>query len=172
MMKILEQIEKTREYLDYLETHVLNVRKAFGEFTEKCKDLRVIYDDCYYNWLGKEIENHDLSKMSSEEFTSYRKEFFPAKGDEEKFSLFGLEFDSAWEHHKNNNPHHWENWTQKSMNQPHEWEVHCSHMIIDWMAMGYKFGDTAEQYYESNKDKIELPEYTIDFIYEIFDRLK
>jgi hypothetical protein len=57
------------------------------------------------------------------------------------------------------------------MSMPIEWAVHCTHMVIDWMAMGYKFGDTAQQYYEANKDKIELPDYAVDFIYEIFKRL-
>lgn len=45
------------------------------------------------------------------------------------------------------------------------------HMVIDWTAMGYKFGDTAQQYYESNKDKIELSDEHKMFMYEIFDRL-
>ena len=29
-------------------------------------------------------------------------------------------------------------------------------MICDWQAMGYVFGDTANQYYNSNKDTIKL----------------
>ena len=55
---------------------------------------------------------------------------------------------------------------------PDDWEIDCVHMICDWMAMGYKFGDTARQYYESHKDKINLPEIAIPFIYEIFDRIE
>jgi len=30
-------------------------------------------------------------------------------------------------------------------------------MVLDWMAMGLKFGDTAEEYYENNRDKIKIP---------------
>jgi hypothetical protein len=44
-------------------------------------------------------------------------------------------------------------------------------MVIDWMAMGYKFGDTAQQYYEKNKEKIKLPGYAVKFMYEIFNRI-
>ena len=44
-------------------------------------------------------------------------------------------------------------------------------MVLDWMAMGYKFGDTAQEYYEKNKEKIELPDWAIEFIYEIFRRV-
>ncbi|MGB3222501.1 MAG: DUF5662 family protein [Desulforhopalus sp.] len=165
-MKIFEQIQKTREYLNYIENHVLNVQKAWTEITHKCKDMRFIYDDFVYNWIGGEIEEHDLSKMSEQEFVQYRKAFYPAES-EGKYDM-----SKAWEHHKDNNPHHWENWTKKDSNHPYEWEVHCVHMIVDWMAMGYKFGDTAEQYYESNRDKINLPDYAVDFIYEIFKRLR
>lgn len=51
------------------------------------------------------------------------------------------------------------------------WIIHCVHMILDWMAMGMKFGDTAQQYYESNKSRIHLPEYAEEFMYEIFSRI-
>ena len=44
-------------------------------------------------------------------------------------------------------------------------------MVLDWMAMGYKFGDTAQEYYEKNKDKIALPNIAIPFMYETFERL-
>ena len=39
------------------------------------------------------------------------------------------------------------------------------------MAMGYKFGDTARSYYETNSGKIKLPDFVVHFIYEIFDRI-
>ena len=29
-MKVLDEIQKTREYLDYIEEHVLNVKRAWG----------------------------------------------------------------------------------------------------------------------------------------------
>jgi hypothetical protein len=44
-------------------------------------------------------------------------------------------------------------------------------MVIDWMAMGIKFNDTAQSYYEKNKDKIDLPEKGVKFIYEIFEKV-
>ena len=167
-MKALAQIEKTREYLDYLEEHILNVEKAWKEVKEKCKDMRFIYDDLFYNTLDKEVEFHDISKLSEYEFIQYRKSFYPADGEGKH------DMSDAWEHHKSNNPHHWENWTKQTGCQwhPDDWEADCAHMVIDWMAMGYKFGDTAQEFYENNKDKIQLPKCGIDFIYEIFYRIK
>ncbi len=164
-MKILEQIRKTREYLDYIEEHVLNVRKAWNELQQKCKDMRFIYDDFYYHWIRGEVEKHDLSKLSEHEFVQYRKSFYPTEL-EPKYDM-----SEAWEHHKKENPHHWENWTDRDYYQPNEWEVHCVHMVIDWMAMGYKFDDTAQAYYEKNRESIVLPKYAVSFIYEIFDRI-
>lgn len=164
-VQILEQIKQTRKYLDYIEEHALNVRKAWQEIQAKCKDMNIVYDDFYYNWIGDEVFRHDLSKLSEQEFVQYRKAFYPTD-TEKKYDM-----SAAWEHHKANNMHHWENWTNSPMHMPNEWAVHCTHMVIDWMAMGYKFGDTARQYYEANKEKIKLPDYAIDFIYEIFMRL-
>ena len=165
---ILEVIQKTREYLDYVEEHILNVQKAWKHVCEKCKDMRFVWNDYYYHTIDAEVEIHDLSKLSEEEFTQYRRAFYPT--DFEKTSG-RYELGSAWEHHKENNPHHWENWTTDNHFQPNGWEIHCVHMVLDWMAMGYKFGDTAQDFYEKNKDKIVLPDYAVDFIYEIFKRI-
>jgi len=44
-------------------------------------------------------------------------------------------------------------------------------MIIDWTAMGYVFGDTAQQYFERNKKTIQLPEHIVKFMYTVFDEL-
>lgn len=169
-MKILDEIKKTREYLDYIEEHVLNVRKAWGELKEKCKDMRFIWDDFYYFSIDTEIEHHDLSKMSENEFIQYRKAFYPTDVEKKKEKY---DMSEAWEHHKEHNPHHWENWTTiKNRQHPNDWEAHCVCMICDWMAMGYKFGDTAKAYYEKNKDKINIPKDIIPFMYEIFDRIE
>lgn len=166
-MQIIEQINKTREYLDYIEEHVLNVQKAFGVMKEKCKDMRFIYDDLFYHTLNLDIERHDLSKLSENEFIQYRKAFYSTEF-EPKYDMT-----EAWKHHKTHNSHHWENWTLNTSCtiHPDDWEIDCAHMVCDWMAMGYKFGDTAQLYYERNKEKIKLPECAVTFIYEIFERI-
>lgn len=165
-MKIFEQIQKTREYLNYIEEHVKNVQKAWTEIQEKCNDMFFIQNDSYYEDIGTEVQGHDLSKMSESEFIQYRKAFYPTC-DEPKYDM-----SEAWEHHKKNNPHHWETWTKQYSQVSHQSVVNCIHMVIDWMAMSYKFGDTPRSYYEKNKDRIELPDEGIKLIYQIFERLE
>ncbi|MGB1216722.1 MAG: hypothetical protein ACPG5P_02540 [Saprospiraceae bacterium] len=41
--------------------------------------------------------------------------------------------------------------------------------IVDWVAMGFEFNDTALSYYEKNKDKIDLPNWAVKEMYKIFD---
>jgi hypothetical protein len=169
-MIILEEIKKTREYLNYIEEHVLNVKKAWEEIKLKCKDMSFMLVDYIYFLIDKEIEYHDISKMSEQEFIQYRKAFYPT---ESEIKIGEYDMSEAWAHHKEHNTHHWENWTNTHDKDLIYWSnVHCVCMICDWMAMGYKFGDTAKTYYEKNKNKINIPKDMIPFMYEIFDRIE
>ena len=166
-------IEKTKEYIAYIEEHYTNVLLAFCEFKEKSG-----FHEDFLLQLEKEVLSHDYSKLSEEEFVQYRKTFFPTKYEEELANksygisaklLNEINFNKAWNHHKENNPHHWQNWGQME----YCWNIHASHMIIDWMAMSYKFGGTALEYYEKVKkdieiseDKISFIEHTLNFIYK------
>jgi hypothetical protein len=172
--EIINKINKTREYLDYLENHIENIKKAFEIIKEKCKDMRFIYDDFFYSEFIRQIEYHDISKMSDNEFTQYREHFSPTNKEIKYKDLpneINICFLDSFKHHKENNSHHWENWAKKEFKEhPDYWEIHCAHMIVDWMAMSFKFGDTAKEFYENNKSIIKLPDYAIVFIYDIFDR--
>jgi len=156
-MKAYEYIKKTREYLNYLEDHINNVRKAFQEVAEACKDMWWVKEDYSFHELREDVCYHDLSKFSQQEFVPYREEFFPIKNE------VGWFFSEAQEHHKHCNTHHYESV---------EIDLDVIHMIIDWTAMGYKFNNTAQEYYEKNKDKINLSYYHKKLMLEIFDRLK
>ena len=174
-MKALMYIQKTREYLDYVEEHINNVARAWKVVQHKCKDMTFISDDFIWDQLDRSVQAHDISKLSEDELVQYRQKFYPVSGEGARMAIG---FDGAWEHHKKHNPHHWETWTTRKQHLAARYddytigkELDCVHMVIDWMAMGYKFGDTAREYYETNKDKIELPEWAVKLIYEIFDRV-
>lgn len=154
-MKGQDYIDATLKYLDYLKEHLDNVARAFDEVSEACADMKTVHDDFYWNLLKDQVIHHDVSKFSAEEFTQYRDAFFPI--DEVK------PLGEAWEHHKQWNTHHWE--TANSV-------IDIFHMVIDWTAMGYKFGGTAQEFYEKHKDKINLSPENTKLLYQIFKRLE
>lgn len=171
-MKALEIIHKTREYLDYVERHINNVYKAWEEVMSAAKSFSINYDDFRYFKLLEEVTNHDISKLSKEEFVQYRRCFYPT--DSEKKAVQIPVLGEAWEHHKKENSHHWENWASedKVVSSPYDLEIHCTHMVIDWLAMSYEVGDTPRSYYENNKDKIKLPEWAVKYIMELFEAIE
>lgn len=166
----LDKIVKFKEYLDYVHRHVLNVHKAWKLIQDKCPRTTDFYfhcDDVEWHLINDDVIHHDASKLSAEEFTQYRQYFYPAEGEVKDDSLL----DSAWEHHWRNNKHHWQNWTVNHANDQYA-SAYVTMMVIDWVAMGFEFGDTAQDYYEKNKDKINLPQWAVDYMYRIFDQIK
>lgn len=164
-MEGFKYIKSTREYLDYLENHLNNIAKAFAELSDACDGMVWVGDDYTWHTLRKEVLEHDLSKFSKEEFIQYRDKFFPVKVEKHHES----EFEKAFENHKANNTHHFESIRTDYRGNT---EKDIVHMIIDWTAMGYKFGDNAESFYNKNRDKIIIPDGYEDFLQEIFRRLR
>lgn len=168
-MNGLKHIAKIREYCDYVEEHLLNVEKAWKILQEKCKDMDFVYDDWRWSSIEERIRDHDISKMSHEEFIPYQQQFFPVGMAPSRDNPV---FAAAWEHHKANNEHHWENWAVAYPNGGFRAEFECVCMVADWMAMAMKFEDTAESFYVKKKEQIILPEWAVQFIGEIFERIK
>lgn len=158
-MKAQDYIDSTRAYLNYLEEHIENVRKAFEELSNACDGMYWVGDDFTWHCIRSDVMNHDLSKFSKEEFVQYRDKFFSVNGQEPNPD----DFKAAWENHKQQNHHHHE--TAYTV-------VDVVHMVIDWTAMGYKFGDTAESYYLKNKDNMNLEPWMVEEMTEIFSRIR
>lgn len=161
-----ELIEKTREYLDYVERHYNNVQKAWAEILDKCSPVDFWWRNQVQvlSEMDDRIRSHDKSKLSAEEFVQYRRYFYPTSYENMSKEV-KEDMDGAWEHHLENNDHHWQNWTKTDPNN-----VLCLlENICDWMAMGYEFGDTAREYYENNKRDIKMPESAIRAMNRIFD---
>jgi len=152
-------IDKTREYLSYLEEHLENIRIAFIAISNACDGMAWVGDDCSWHTLRNQVMAHDLSKFSKEEFVQYRDAFYPVDDVCKQDSGFN----DAYKNHIKKNTHHYG--TAKTYND-------IVHMVIDWTAMGYKFGDTAQSYYENNKQIVSLSKDHQKFIYEIFDRIR
>jgi hypothetical protein len=158
---VIKKIHKTREYLDYLEEHYNNVQESWKLVQEKCSDMQIMQ---HRTIIEQEVLEHDDSKMSKEEFVQYREAFYPINDLEKEKS----DFEQAWIHHKINNNHHWEHWTRKTTAYA---DVFVVLNVIDWIAMGVKNKNTALEYYEYSKDKIDIPQWAEDLMYEMFDRV-
>jgi len=143
-MQVQDYIDATRQYLDYVEEHVQNVAKAFDELSLACDGKEWwVGDDFAWHTIRAEVERHDLSKLSKDEFVQYRDNFYPVTPEDKKNSGF----DEAWENHKASNPHHHE--TVGTYND-------IVHMVIDWIAMSYKFGDNPREFYEKTKPAMNI----------------
>ena len=135
-------IATTRAYLDYVEEHIENIRIAFDELSRACDGkMHWVGDDCAWFTMRADVRTHDLSKFSKEEFVQYRDHFYPVSEKDKENSHFA----EAWENHKQCNHHHHE-----TVGNFHD----VYHMVIDWVAMSYKFGDNPRDFYEKTKPKM------------------
>ena len=167
-MVLLERILKTEEYCQYLREHINNVATAYGVISAACKDRNAFKDPALAADFRKEIRQHDASKLDVEEFTAYRESFYGCEADGPTNQQ---DFANAWLHHYTYNDHHWENWDTLELtveNAP-SFESRMLHMVIDWTAMGYKFGDTARSFYESERCGVIFTGAAHALLYSIFD---
>ena len=184
-MKGYVYINKTREYLDYLEEHFNNVFSAFNLFNSKLNKLndkgsveekdkyKVLLDflsnEKQYESFVKEVINHDISKFSENEFVQYRKYFHPINNKEKKESE-DL-FEKAWEHHQKVNSHHWQNRVGGKYDSGEKITM-VLHNVIDWVAMSYKFKEPIDKYYNKKKKELDMSDEDFILIELVFDLLK
>lgn len=112
--------------------------------------------------LGRwRLLKHDLSKFSKAEWNPYRRRFFGPESERKSDKVLA-DFQYAWLHHLQRNPHHWQSWIIPGEPEvallPSEEELR--EMVADWEAMGIEFGNTARDYYLQNKDRMVMHSVT------------
>ena len=165
-MNIINKLKikiKEHQYIRYIDKHIENVEKAFYELA-LCPYLNHIMNEYTCAKLYDQIKVHDESKYEVEEFDAYRKNFYPINKQEKEDNK--KDFDKAWEHHLKNNRHHWQS-RQYDKEFTMQIQIDILENVCDWLAMGYTFGDRPYQYYEKNKDKINLPKKDREFLEKI-----
>lgn len=160
-----ELIQNTRLYIDYIEDHYNKVQIAFRILEVKLKEhLPVLQSGWFYPSIKHSIENHDKSKFSPEEFIAYRRNFFPCKDELKNEDEFPL----AWRHHYSTNDHHWQYWTLPENDTNGILTMHMQsalfETVVDWTAMGYRFGNSAHDYLHKHWEEIKLPEFAKDHL--------
>lgn len=137
--------ESKSKYREYIEEHRQNVSNAYKKVS-KCPYLNL--NPYQFIQLERNINMHDRSKYSEEEFEPYRMKFFPINDEEKKQAE--LLFDNAWIHHYRYNWHHWNYWREIGKEMPKEY---IAEMACDHIAMSMKFGGDAIHWYSGEKEK-------------------
>lgn len=147
-----------KDYEEYLEKHIGNVQKAYAFMI----DAGIVNED---EKTRTNIENHDQSKYSDEEFDPYGERFYGKYKDREEDDP---EFKKAWLHHQHNNPHHWQHWCLleddnagkvECLDMPEEYIVE---MVCDWLSFSIENNDLSEiqKWYKEKKNKQKLSDKT------------
>lgn len=147
----LEKNNKQKEYIEYIDTHVKFVQKAFNDFflplLEKEQISALISDEDLKSGIGRAAVNvleHDASKYGDDEFDGYREKYYPTAeelANEEFQKQVAERAEKAWIHHYKYNWHHPKYWakddgTKEDMNLESIIE-----MISDWLSFNIKNGN-------------------------------
>ena len=170
-IRINELDKKKKEYLDYINNHITNVKKVWDNariFLVEAQMTPEIIDIADRN-----IPFHDVSKFLSSEFEGYRQFFYQTSEEIRSVDVFNV----AWNHHCKHNPHHWEYWIipKKEANiildMPQEMILE---MLCDWSAMSLVFKNLPSEFYTKHKQEIILSSRTrvlLEIWLPVFDRV-
>lgn len=161
---------KRDEYRKYIEEHINNVKTIWNNIVKNPVLFEYIQSHApsgvYIDIIKQNIEMHDQSKYSEEEFEPYRKHFYFVSEEEKQKNL--VDFQLAWLHHKDYNKHHWDYWYERGIRDEMPFE-YVIEMFCDHAAMSIKFGGTATEWMknELSKNKIHIGEKQKKLYFEI-----
>ena len=153
-----EKKKKEIEYKRYVDEHRSNVEKAWSHMRKHKKVLdylESIYSsniNFLLSSVDNQIQSHDMSKFSVEEWEPYRMHHHSVD-EQEKIDSQAV-YEKAWEHHYTKNLHHW-NWWAYNDQKDKMTLNYVIEMCCDWIAMSMKFGGDAYHWYLKQTD-IEL----------------
>lgn len=158
------QDEYLEKYKQYVLSHKANVKKFADWLRTNCPE---VFEGVNINAFNLQIEEHDESKFSEEEFEPYARFWY---NDKDHYD-YDPEYEAAWDHHWMNNEHHPEYWNGDDMPL-----LYILEMLCDWGSFSIKSGDLHElsnYYYDEAKDDDEkgLSEATKEIIEEILTKI-
>lgn len=155
-------MKELEEYNEYLEQHIGGVKKAFNWLIDN--DILSV-DDVTAAKAYKNINGHDGTKYSQEEYVQYAKYFYGEQTED-----VVKNFNYSWLHHIHTNPHHWQHWVlindddgTVALDMPKEYIIE---MICDWWAFSWKSGNLYEifDWYDKHKDKIMISDKSSEIV--------
>jgi len=141
-------------------------------FKYLCRHKWYVLIECYrlgILWRGLV---HDLSKFLPSEFFAYRNYFCGGYDHDMMPKPIDEAFDYAWHWHLKRNKHHWQWWilkydegNLKVFEMP---DVYRKEMLADWIGAGKAITgkNGVFEWYQSNKNKMVLAEYTRSWLEE------
>ena len=162
----------SKQYDEYIEKHVANVKKGFEWLRE---NLPHLFSGVNMDEMSDIIRAHDISKYTIEEYDAYDAYFYGKKHTKKVLE----DFDKAWLHHIHHNKHHWQHWIlveddakdgMKILDMPY---VHVIEMICDWWAFSWMKGELNEIFsWYAEHNNIKFSEKTRAIVERILDQMK
>lgn len=175
MKRVMNFNPRYKEYLDYLDDHIEAVISSWEDILRPALEEadEPLVQNINLDEIGLQVYNHDQSKYSSEEFTAYCNHWYPpdgldvAHGSEKPQG--DSDYDYAWVHHRNNNPHHSQYWLSveddgeiRALDMPIKYILE---MLCDWHSFSRnKDEDTAYDWWVANRDTFIMSEKTIQCV--------
>ena len=153
------------DYLEHLNKHTCYVVVAWKYVREVLWD-RGLLNEKEFDKTNTNIAFHDSSKVNMDEWIPYRNRFYVEWEDQSKVKE---EFKAAVKRHKERNLHHYESLKDYKGD---DWKCYVVELVCDYIAMGWEFNNFVLEYYESQKDKIDLPSEYKSYLETIMDILR
>ena len=166
----VERLKKEEEYMNYINTHRENIKRAYETYLIPLLDkenISLLISDKELKdaitALKDQIEHHDDSKYADAEFNDYRAHWYPTNiektYDNEHKQLMDEKYEDAFKHHVKMNDHHPGHWVDDNGNPIDMTLVAILHMICDWESFSFNElregieRNTIKWYEESAKDE-------------------
>ena len=158
--------ESRTKYHMYINSQIKAVNDMYARSINAFKDVfPAVYSDAsQIRELKRNLEFHDSSKTSYNEFWPYAMKFFPFAEEEKALEKFKDGFKLAWLHHAHHNPHHPAYWALADDDKLIIYDmpdIYIIEMLCDWMAMSKYYNSTTLSYWESDSaKKLPMSDYT------------
>lgn len=167
------------DYDRYLRDHKSNVMKAYYWIKENIgSEIQKYASSFFIDQYQTQMEAHDASKSSPEEYYPYD-DYFYNKKTLRSFMVVE-DFRGAFLHHLHVNPHHWQHWVlipdssgepQKAIFMPYEYVIE---MVCDWFSFSLKSGKIDEifDFYLERKSHIVMHRESRRFLEALLDEME
>lgn len=155
-MQQLDTIKQVKAYIGYICQHKKDVVAAWSHLKPHVIANGLLTDQ-ELEKVDLLVIKHDGSKYNEDEFHAYRRYYYP--NPKERPDTFLLE--EAWQIHISKNPHHFENLRDY---QGADYKCYVIEMFCDWIAMEKIYNQSAYDYYQANKELMNLPAHQAEFL--------